>query len=376
MLAKLRTAARVMLAPSAALLSITALSAAYAASAATGPASQAPVLGPASPVVRLAYVTGTARSPSRVWIAAASGREAKLLGPGNQPLLAPNGQSVAASLLGATANSQKGPAIGIYSAVGAPVANFLDLETATATPLAWSPDSRYLAVARQSNEVTNIAAGSGLDVIDTQTGAVVSIAEGQIYGASFAPDGSDRIVFARSPSLSPSAPSNVYVSGPEGSGLRALTRDGRSLNPVWGPRDIAYDRERLRQDDASVFQIWLISPSGGVERRLTTLRVPSLVSGLVPLAFSSNGSRLLTQFEGQDTSEAWTVLVPSGRVHRLTVRGQPVMAAGISSDGKTVLIDEKSFEEPPSNGRIARIPFAGGRPKVLVAHGSQASWNG
>jgi hypothetical protein len=29
-----------------------------------------------------------------------------------------------------------------------------------------------------------------------------------------------------------------------------------------------------------------------------------------------------------------------------------------------------------SSGRVALIPFTGGRSKVLVAHGSQASWNG
>jgi hypothetical protein len=51
------------------------------------------------------------------------------------------------------------------------------------------------------------------------------------------------------------------------------------------------------------------------------------------------------------------------------------MAAGISR-GCTVLIDEGSFENPASNGRVARIPFAGGRSKVLIVHGSQVGWNG
>jgi hypothetical protein len=58
------------------------------------------------------------------------------------------------------------------------------------------------------------------------------------------------------------------------------------------------------------------------------------------------------------------------------VRGQPVIGAGISRDGRTVLIDENALEGPASGGRVARIPFAGGRSKVLIAHGSQASWNG
>lgn len=330
-----------------------------------------------SALPRLAYVTGTARSTPTVWVATADGGQPTRLGPGLDPLLAPNGEAVAAGLFGATPNSEQGSALGIYSTArpAKPTGEYLSLSTVTATPLAWSPDSRYLAVDEQSTAVTNSAAGSGLVVIDTSTGTMTTIARGQIYGASFAPDGSDRLVFARSPSLVLTAPTNLYTSGPDGSGVRPITHNGRSLNPVWGPRYIAYDRERPRKNDASVFQIWLASPSGGASRRLTGISVRALVEGLVPLEFSADGSRLLTQFEGQDTSEAWTVLVSSGRVHRLSVRGQPVMAAGISGDGRTVLIDEKGFEGPPSGGRVSSIPFVGGRPRVLVAHGSQASWN-
>jgi len=350
------------------LLSLSAFSPAHAAPAATLAASDA-----STP--RLAYVTGTALSTPQVWLAASSGIQPRRLGPGDDPLLAPNGQSVAVALFGSSANSETGPSIGVYSALGTPASSYLELSTATATPLAFSPDSRYLAVARVSTAVTDIAAGSGLDVIDMQTGAVVSIAEGAIYGASFAPDGTDRVVFARSASLSTSAPTNLYVSTPDGSGLRRLTSDGRSLYPVWGPRYIAYDRERLRHEDAPVYQIWLQEPSVAHVRRLTNVHVPSLVSGLVPLAFSADGSRLLAEFGGQDTSEAWAVSVSSGHARRLTVGGLPVMGAGLSRDGHTVLIDEHALGDPASDGRVAEIPFTGGHSKVLVAHGSQASWN-
>jgi hypothetical protein len=331
---------------------------------------------PAAPV-RIAYVTGSARSPvTTVWAAQGNGAEPRRLGIGNQPLVAPDGLSVAASLFGTGANSESGPALAIYFT--SPVAPFtaLNLATATADPLAWSLDSRYLAVMLQSTGVTNTARSSGLAVVDTTTGAVTTIAQGQIYGASFAQDGSDRIVYGRSASLSPTASVNLYVSQPNGTGTVAFTRDGRSLNPVWGPRYIAFDRERLRRLDAPVYQIWLAAPTGTSARRLTNVRVRSLVSGLVPLAFSANGSRLLAEFEGQDTSEAWTVRVPSGAARRLTVANNSVIGAGISRDGSTVLIDEGSFEEPPSNGRVSTIPFGGGRSKVLVAHGAQSDWNG
>jgi hypothetical protein len=91
-----------------------------------------------------------------------------------------------------------GPSLGVYPASGAVVSSYLSLETAVATPLAWSPDSRYLAVALRSNGTSNTAEDSGLDVIDTQTSTVTRVAAGIVYGASFARDGSNRLVFGLS----------------------------------------------------------------------------------------------------------------------------------------------------------------------------------
>jgi hypothetical protein len=361
---------------SAAFLASTASAAVPGAGAVSTPDRGAELVADLNPEPpKLAYVTETASATSKVWVAAANGSDAKLLGPGEQPLLSPDGQSVAVSLFGVAPGAEEhGPAIGVYPASGAPVADYLSLETATSTPLAWSPDSRYLAVYRQSNGLTNIAAGSGLDVIDTQTGSVTSIAEGAIYGASFARDGSDRLVYALAHSLSPSAATNLYVSEADGAGTHRITSDGRSLFPVWGPTYIAYDRERMRHLSPE-YQIWLATSAGVRVRKLTHVAVGSLLQGLVPLAFSDSGSRLLAEFEGEDTSNAYAVTVASGRARAVTVHGRTVQAAGISSDGSTLLVDAGSFEQAPSSGRIVTVPFAGGHATVLIAHGSQASWN-
>ncbi len=332
-----------------------------------------PDLNPEPP--RLAYATETASSTSKVWIAAANGSDAKLLGLGQQPLLSPNGQSVAVALFGTGAGPEEhGPSIGIYPTSGAAIANYLSLETATATTLAWSPDSRYLAVALQSNAVRNIAAGSGLDVIDTQTGTLTTIAHGEIYGASFARDGSDRMVFALSHSESFVNGVNLYMSEASGAGLHPITSDGHSLFPVWGSKYIAYDRERSRHLSPE-YQIWLATPAGVRVRKLTHIAVGSLVQGLVPLAFSASGSRLLAEFEGEDTSNAYAVNAVTGRARAVMVGRQTVQGAGISSDGSTLLVDAGSFEQAPSNGQIVTVPFGGGPAKVVVTHGSQGSWN-
>lgn len=329
------------------------------------------------PVPRLAYVAGGATSPSTVWSSNLDGSAPQQLGPGSGPLLSPDGTMVAASLFGSLAGVEASPEIVLYSTVGAAARKYPSPANATAQPLAFSPDSRYLAIDVESGAVRNAARQSSLEVLDTISGVITVVAHGQIYGASFAPDGSDRLAYGRANSTSFSAPVNLFTTTPDGSGTVQVTRDGRSLYPVWGARFLAYDRERLRRNDAPVFQIWLrVMRPGGVLRRLTSLRVASLVSGLVPIAFSAAGTRLLGEFEGQDTSEAW-VLSTSGRsAHRLSSHGRSVLAAGVSADGNSVLIDEGGFEEPPSAGRIASKPFAGGPATVLIAHGSQASWNG
>ncbi len=243
--------------------------------------------------------------------------------------------------------------------------------------MAWSPDSRYLAIDVYSTALRDIAQRSSLDVLDTSTGIVTTVAHGDIYGASFSPAGTGELAYARAASESLSAAVNVFTTMPDGSATRQITGDGRSLYPVWGSRYLAYDRERLRRNAAPQFQIWLrVMRPGGVTRRLSSLRVSPLVSGLVPIAFSRSGTRLLAEFVGQDTSEAWVLTSRGGGARRVTSHGRSVMAAGISADGNSVLVDEGSFEEPPSKGRIATKPFAGGTAKVLVGHGAQASWNG
>lgn len=334
----------------------------------------------AASLVRIAYVTAGATTPERVWTADAHGGEARLLGEGDQPLMAPDGELVAASLFGTGSGSDEtGPSLAVYPSDGGAPLRLGDISTASALPLAWSPDSRYLAVALQSTALEGGAAGSGLAVLDMSTGQLTTIADGFIYGASFAPDGSDRIVYARAASQTLKADVDLYSAGADGADTRQLTENGRSLYPLWGARYIAYDHERLRHEDAPEYQIWVRSYTGARARRLTHVPVGPLVEGLLPIAFSASGSRLLAEFEGQDTSEAWTVRLPSGRAERVRVgrHGHTnAIAGGISRGGGTLLIDEGFLEGPASSDRIATVPFAGGAARVLVAHGSQASWNG
>jgi dipeptidyl aminopeptidase/acylaminoacyl peptidase len=323
---------------------------------------------------RIAYVTSSEAKPeSEVWTASGNGVGPRQLGPGNDPLLSPDGATVAASLLGT--GSGKGPALALYPTSAARSSTLGEVASQVAIPLAWSPDSRYLAVALGSTALKGFVKKSGLAILDTTTGSLKTIATGIVNGASFAPDGTDRVVFGRASGENLSAAVNLYVAEASGAGLKRITSDGRSLNPVWGPRFIAYDRERLRRNDAPVYQIWLRGSSVGAARQLTSIHVRSLVSGLMPLGFSSDGTRLLAEFVGQDTTEAWTVQIASKRARRVRLKGQGVVGAAISRDGSRLLVTEGGLDGPADTGNVLTVPFAGGAPTQLVAHAAQPSWN-
>lgn len=317
---------------------------------------------------RIAYVTGASASAPEVLIAASDGSHARRLGSGTDPLLAPNGAAVAAA-----STSSRGPALTIYSSSGSVTRRFFDIADATAHAQAWSPDSRYLAVMLSSTDPASDAA-SGLAVIDAKSGTARVIAHGPIYGASFAPGGSDKLVYASAASNAVRARVNLYVAAADGAGKVQMTHDGRSLNPVWGRRAIAFDHERLRRDAAPAYQVWLMSP-GGTLRQLTGLPVAPLMQGLVPLSFSQDGTRLLAEYEGLDTSQAWTITLSGGLAVRLEVGGHGVSGAAISQSGATVLIDQGGFLNPPNAGKVASLPFSGGAPKLLITSGSDPSWN-
>ncbi len=332
-------------------------------------AEGAAVTTPSAPTVaRLAFVRGGTTLTPEVCLAGADGRHEQRLGPGSQPLLSPDGAIVAASIKG-----PRGPALILYSTLGGRPHRFFNLARATAVASAWSPDARYLAVVLASTNPIS-AKPSGLAVIDVQSLTYRIIAHGVVYGVSFDPDGTDRVVYAVAGSVALAAGVDLHVASASGGSRRTLTHDGRSLNPVWGLRGIAYDHERLRALGEPAFQVWLMRADG---RRiaLTHRAVPVLLNGLVPLAFSGGGKRLLAEYEGQDTSEAWTISLPNRQVREIRIRRDSVTGSAISRDGNNVLVDRGGFLSPPDSGTVEAVPFSGGHARVLVRHAAEPSWN-
>jgi len=321
-------------------------------------------LGPAAAQAaapsKLAYVTGLAGTHPQVHVANGDGSGAIGLGSGVDALLSPDGGSVAI----VTPYTRRGTSLLVRPSAGGAARTLASTGDAIG-PLTWSPDGALLAVVINTRRLV---------VIDVASGARRLVARGSIQGASFSPD-SRRIAYARSVLPRLSAHVDVYVTNADGSGTHRITRDGRSLSPVWGPTRIAFTHERLRRNDAPVYQLRVMRPDGSGVRQLTHLRIPRLLSGLTATAWSADGSRLLAEYGGQDTSEAWAVDVASGRARDLTGRFDGVIGADLSADGTTVLVQRGYFDDPRRQS-VATIPFQGGSATILVRRGSAPSWGG
>jgi hypothetical protein len=340
-------------------------------SLASASASRGQAVGVAGASGRIAYASST---NEEVWTVNATGSERVALIPGSQPLIAPDGTMVAILPQESSVDTYGGPALALDSTVGAMPIEIGEAPAERMYPEAFSPDSRYLAVAVESSNAQGrpLASASGVGVLETETGTFTMLAHGLIAGASFNPSGGDELVYASANSVGVHALSNLYVWAPGSTAPRQITTDGRSLDPIWGPSYIAYAHERPRRGTDPEMQVWLRTTSG-VARQLTHVPVNSLQGGLVPVAFSKSGTTLVANLEGEDFGEPWVVNVPSRRARPVRVEhDELVSAVGISSDGSRLLLIASPGVTSPR--KVLTEPVSGGRPTVIATHADAASW--
>ena len=233
--------------------------------------------------------------------------------------------------------------------------------------LAWSADSRYLLVA------VGATAAGGLWVFDTTAPTKPKeIATGAFYGASFEPGASDRVVYARAVHSGV----DLYTTSATGTDTHRLTSTGTSEYPVWGPPGIAYARAMASKAGASPqFQLWLMKP-GASNTQLTNIAIPTGLWGLTPIAFSFSGTHLLANFVGQSTTEAYVLdlSAPKTPPRDLTGAGNGTIGDAISRSGDVILVTKGKAENQAADS-IETVPWNGGKPTVVAAHGAYASWN-
>jgi Tol biopolymer transport system component len=236
--------------------------------------------------------------------------------------------------------------------------------------LAWSPDGRTLATSNRSH----------LALVDAESGASRTVAKGEIWSASFSPDGK-AIVFAEGYALE----GNLVVLRLSDGHRSELASGGD--DPVWGTSWIAFARwdldEELGKDYGAVSTLYLIRPDGSGLHQLTIDEKTAgqgkddyLRYGLVPLTFSADGKRLLAKVSMElGPMELVTFAVPRGPGRKLTDAEDKgaIWAADLSADGTRILFEDGALDDE-ANHAIFTMSFEGGKRHLLISNATQASW--
>ena len=304
----------------------------------------------------LVYVKDAGDVNTRVWVARDDGSQARKVGLGHSPRVSDDGRWIAwikpgtpdQLMMRLADRSRKARVVARSSFVG---------------EFRFSPDSKSLGFVLSRR----------LFVYDIREREDVRVASGVIRGFSFSPDAASVVFGTAGRSDAVDAPSDLYSVRLEDSARRRITRDRKSLNPLWGPTGIIHDRMRARADDAPSYNLFEIQPDGGNLRRITRLRIPNLVSGLVPVELSGAGNRLLAEFVGQDTGMGFRVNPMTGKSHVLDPERE-FLGFDLTADGRTVL-GHTGGPDPIARHNVVTMPYGGGEPEVLVRRASFPDWS-
>ena len=246
--------------------------------------------------------------------------------------------------------------------------------------LTWSPDSKTIAALRGPE-----LGKRNLVLIDVASGKQSVIATGYFSGFSFSPD-STEIAYSISGSEKYPPRSDVFrfpVPIPGVVNVRApepvrLTGDHRSSQPLWGPTQIVFVKavDGKKRKYGPKNELFLMKSQGKGVKRLTHTKVPPLLQGLFPTEWSADGNRLLTEFQGQDTSYAVVVNPRTGAQRPVAGTGETgFVGTDLSTDGTLVLGFNGGFDPGLRNHKVQTVPYVGGKPRTLVKEAFEPSWS-
>jgi len=325
---------------------------------------------PAVAGATLAYVKNPFNAT--VFVANDDGSGAKKIDKGHNPRVSPDGLWVA-YLHEGPKNAQE---LKLAPATGG-TGQTLMTNFREAFDLAWDPTSSRIAALRGPE-----LGKRKLVVIDVASGQQRVLASGFFSGFSFSPDGRE-IVYARAGSEKFPPRSDifrVFVIPELGDRPEQITKDHRSSNPLWAPNsgEIVFVKtvEGKKRRYGPKNELFLMNSRGKGVKRLTHTRVPPLLQGLYPTDWSANGSRLLTEFQGQDTSYAVVVNPKTGAQRPVAGTGESgFVGTDLSADGKLVLGFNGGFDPGLKNHKVQTVPYSGGKPKTLVKEAFEPSWS-
>jgi hypothetical protein len=311
------------------------------------------------------FGTGAAETrPAKIVVANADGSGSRVLTRGRFSFVSPDGSQVAVAKYDVANNRSLNWRLELFArAVSAPT-HVIPINCAI---FYWSPDSTKLACVSSRR----------LLVIDAATAAVTTLATGVFDGqVSFSPD-STRLAYVQATSRYYNSNGKLKVID---LATRAITtvRARGAASPVWGPTAIAFSTVQKRGARRFTFNAALIQPDGTGFRQLTRFHPTTELYGLLPRAWSADGTRLLAGLAGLDAwvyREAYAV-DPIHGGSRLIAHS--VSPAALSRDGQYVIGQTGDAETTGLAGsNIVRVPWArGGRRHILLRHAVEPSFNG
>jgi hypothetical protein len=311
---------------------------------------------------KLVYVKRAGSASPLVYVAKDNGKDPRRLGVGHAPTISPDGQW-AAFVTVPTGPGQLETVV-VQKLQGG--SQRYVMRSKGIDSLRFSPDSTKLGA---------IAAGKRIRIYDVVADAVHVAAEGEMRGYSFSPDGR-QIVFGRAVKEDLQSDSDLYVAPVLGGEANRITSVKNALNPVWGPKEIVFDRFGARRDDAPAYNLWALDAAAPDKlRQLTKLKIPPLVNGLVPLEISSDAKRMLAVFTGQDVQVGFTVAMASGKTRALSMDFESgTVGFDLSRDGRMILA-HTGGPDPGAHHDVIKVPYArGGKPKVIVEDAAYPDW--
>jgi Tol biopolymer transport system component len=311
---------------------------------------------------KLVYVKRPGSASPVVFVAKDNGKDPRRLGIGRAPTISPNGEWVAFVTVPSGAGQMETVVLQKLQAGS----QRLVMRSKGIDSLRFSPDSTKLAA---------IAAEKRIRVYDIAADRLHVAAEGELRGYSFSPDGT-QIAFGRAVNEDFSSDSDLYVVPVLGGEANRITSVKNAINPVWGPKEIVFDRFGSRRDDAPAYNLWALDAAAPEKlRQLTKLKIPPLVSGLVPLEVSNDAKRMLAVFTGQDVEVGFTVALASGKTRALSKDFETgTVGFDLSRDGRMILA-HTGGPDPGAHHDVIKVPYArGGKPKVIVPDAAYPDW--
>ena len=306
--------------------------------------------------------------PAKIVIARADGSGSRVLTTGWLSYVSPDGSQVA--VVDSDVNWFTNQRLELYAPAGGAPRRVIDLGC---VHLYWSPDSAKLACV----ELGQAGSYRGrLVLVDPATGTKTTIATGFFdQQVSFSPE-STSLAYVQKPADGYfSAGSTLKVVDLATRAVRTI-RGGGVASPAWGPTEIAFATLKPRGLNFTL-DTAAVKPDGSGFRRLTRFRPTADLFGPHPVAWSADGKKLLAGIVGRD---AWTAresyaIDPIRGGVRLIAHG--VSPSALSRDGRFVIGHTGDAATTGLAGsNVVRVPWAGGKKRVLLRQAVEPSFNG